>query len=221
MNKVFFDTNVLIAFVFYINSLNLKSNIAFEEYSEYFWSSFVKGEFDNRFLEKLDNLSNFYRDFQKYLDNPNQELYSDFDLYDFAKKNYENKIADDVISSINPFWNRYVGIESQISFHKIQESTSMCLKDLSSNYFSNKQCLEDIMQLTPQRTKKYSGIDRKLKSEGVMDFDRTVILDGHDFACNLSEPIDFVTFDDACFRGAENVQMLCFNSIKGKYDFET
>lgn len=65
MKKAFFDTNLDIAFVFYINSLHLKSKEAFELYSEYYWSSFVHDEFDRRYYEKLDNISEFFRDLKK------------------------------------------------------------------------------------------------------------------------------------------------------------
>ena len=58
-----------------------------------------------------------------------------------------------------------------------------------------------------------------LKLEGVHEKDRTVILDGHDFACRSNDPIDFVTFDDGCFNGAKNVEILCFSSIRGKDDY--
>lgn len=34
-----------------------------------------------------------------------------------------------------------------------------------------------------------------------------------------SDPVDFVSFDDECYFGAKNVELLCFDSIKGKYDF--
>lgn len=56
-----------------------------------------------------------------------------------------------------------------------------------------------------------------LKSEKV--FDEYSKLFWSDFACFSSEPIDFVTFDDVCFDGADNVELLCFSSVKGKYDF--
>ena len=58
-----------------------------------------------------------------------------------------------------------------------------------------------------------------LKSVGVHDSDRNIILDGHDFACFSPEPVDFITFDNGCYFGAKNVELLCFNSVKGKIDF--
>lgn len=75
------------------------------------------------------------------------------------------------------------------------------------------------MQLIPPRVNKYSKIDLMLKSNGVKDADRTIVLDGHDFACHCNSPVDFVTFDDECYCGAKNVKILCFDSIKGKDDF--
>lgn len=52
-----------------------------------------------------------------------------------------------------------------------------------------------------------------------MKKDRIITLEGHDFACFSSGPVDFVTFDEGCYNGAKNVEILCFNSVKGKHDF--
>lgn len=94
-----------------------------------------------------------------------------------------------------------------------------CLKDLSVDTSINFKNLENKMQLTPQRTNIYSNIGSMLKNEGVHETDGIITLDGHDFACFSRDPIDFVTFDENCCNGAKNIDILCFNSIKGKYDF--
>lgn len=219
MKKAFFDTNIFIAWVFYLNSLHLKSKEAFNSYSEYYWSSYVHDEFDRRCVEKLDNLSNFFFDLQKFLENPEQELYSMSDLDDFAKKNYSDKMVEDAQGSIPQFWENYIGIESQLSFFNLKNNIDKCLNDLNVDISINKKRIECIAHLTPKRTKKYNVIDSMLEVNGVKELDRTVTLDGHDFACFSSDPIDFVTFDVDCYNGAKNVNVLCFNSIKGKDDF--
>lgn len=221
MNKIFIDTNLAIAFVYYINSLHLKSLKVFEFNSEIYWSNYVKSEFNRRFNKKYDNLIEFFNDLRKYLENPEQEFYSPIDLKEFAKKRYEDKKQNDTLSSINPFWDKYIRIESQISFLNMKKSITSCLKDLTYDTFLNKQKLENNLKLTLERTNNYSKIDEMLKLEGVSKEDRHVTLDGHDFACYNSEPVDFVTFDDDCCNGAKNVEILCFNSIKGKYDLKT
>ncbi len=220
MNKVFLDTNVLISWVFIINSLHFKSEKVFEAYSEFFWSTFVKKEFDASYGDKLDCLLDFFRKLQKYLENPEKEFYSIGDLLKFAKENYSGELLRNIKSSIFPFWNEYLGFESQIFFLDMEKSIEYCLNDLSLNLESNKLKLEKLMQLSPIRKKNYHNLDAMLESYGVHDEDRIVTLDGHDFACFSSEPVDFVTFDDNCFNGANNLDVLCFNSIKGKYDFK-
>ena len=219
MKKAFFDTNVLIAFVFLLNSLHSKSQKAFDKYDEFFWSNFVKDEFDRRYFNKQKNVKLFFKDLQKYLKNPNQEFFSAFDLNNFARKNYSGKLRDDAKSSISPFWEEYLGVETQISFLNMKNAIDFCLRDISLTLNNSKKNLENKMRLTPQRTNNYFYIDKLLKNQGVEDADRTVTLDGHDFACFNSSPVDFVTFDDACFNGASNVEALCFESVKGKYDF--
>lgn len=217
--KAFFDTNLVIAFVFHINSLHNKSKKAFDSYSAVYWSDFVQLEFKRRYVEKFKNLSRFFHDFQLELKNPESELYSLGDMLSFVGKNYSGKSMDDIKGSLNPFWNEYVGIESKVPFFSMKNKIDQCLNDLLVNSSVNKNEVLTNMKLTPKRTRKYSNIDRMLKYLGVKDADRTVTLDGHDFACSSSEAIDFVTFDDDCFNGARNVGNLCFASIKGKYDF--
>ena len=220
MKRAFFDTNLIIAYLFFLNSLHLQSKEAFKIYDELYWSNFVQEEFNHRFLIKQKYLKLFFNDLQKYLQNPNQEFYSYFDLKNFALDNYSGKFMEDVKSSISPFWNEYFGIETQISFFDIKKAINYCLKDLSITLNSNKKDLENIMHLTPKRTNDYPDIDILLKNNRVSDEDRIVILDGHDFACFSSDPIDFVTFDNDCFNGANSLEMLCFESVKGKHDFK-
>lgn len=217
-DKAFFDTNLAIAFVFQINSFHLKSKKAFKEYSKVYWSNFVKEEYERRYDEKLDNLLNFFKDLKLDLENSEREFYSIDDLLNYAKK-YDGKSREDIFSSLYPFWNKYSGFETQIPFYNLRNNVHDCLNDLSINTEMNGLNLERIMQLTPQRRKSYSGIDAMLKNRGVQNADRNVILDGHDFACFSSDSIDFVTFDEDCYYGARNVEILCFSSVKGKYDF--
>lgn len=220
IKNVFIDTNIAVALIFYINSLNNKSLDVFNTYSEFFWSDFVKSEFERRYNVKQKNLKSFFNDLQKYLQNPEQDLYSTSDLSSFAKNNYSGKKRMDAINSIDAFWDRYVGVESQVPFSNIKKHTSQCITDLSIDLNKNKEILERIMQLTPQRTNKYLKLDLMLKKEGVKGPDRCVTLDGHDFACKCNVPVDFVTFDEDCCNGARNIELLCFNSVKGKYDFK-
>lgn len=205
--------------VFYLNSLHLKSKNVFEAYSHYYWSSYVRDEFDKRCSQKLDNLSNFFFDLQKFLENPNKELYSMSDLNNFARNKYSDKMMDDVVNSIPQFWDKYIGIESRLSFFNLKKNIDECLNDLTIDVSNNKKKLSSVVQLTPQRTNKYRNIDAMLEDKGVEKPDRIVTLDGHDFTCFSNDPIDFVTFDVDCYNGAKNVDLLCFNSIKGKHDF--
>ena len=119
-----------------------------------------------------------------------QELYSCADLYAFVKSHYDGKELENARSSIEPFWNEYIGVESNILFFDIKNSVDACLRDIVLILKGNKDCLKEFMQLTPQRTKNYFDIVNILKSVGVHDSDRNIILD-----------------------------LLCFNSVKGKIDF--
>ncbi len=61
------------------------------------------------------------------------------------------KIENDAISSISPFWNTYIGIESQISFDNLKNNIGDCLNDLLINTEINGFNLEKNMILTPER----------------------------------------------------------------------
>ena len=219
MKKAFLDTNILIAWIFLINSLHNKSEKVFDVYSEFFWSNYVKKEFEDAYKDKYKNLFKLFFDLQKYFEFPEKEFYHYDDLKNPAIENISKSEIDNVISSLKQFWNQYFGIQSQISSFNMKTTIAACLKDLTINTNNNKQLLGNMMQLTPQRTNHYSAIDTLLESKGVHETDRIVTLDGHDFACFSSDPIDFVTFDEVCYNGAKNVEILCFNSVKGKYDF--
>ena len=219
-DEAFFDTNLPIAFVFHVDSFHHKSKEAFKSYSTVYWSDFVKKEFNNRYEEKFDNVSQFFQDFQLELEFPEKELYSFNDLTTFARRNFSGRVMEDAERSIIPFWKKYIGIESQVPFFQMRQDVDECLNDLLINTSIRKTQVLNIMQLTPQRRKSYSNIESLLKNQGVKGADRTVILDGHDFACFSSEPIDFVTFDGDCYDGACNVGILCFDSIKGKNNFK-
>lgn len=219
MKKAFLDTNILIAWIFLINSLHNKSERVFELYSEFFWSTYVKKEFEEAYKDKYKNLFKLFFDLQKYFEFPEKEFYRFFDLKNYAIENIPEGKLDNAISSFKQFWEEYFGIQSQISYFNMKTAIMDCLKDLTINTNNNKQLLVNMMQLTHQRVNPYSVIDAMLESKGVHKKDRIVTLDGHDFSCFSNDSIDFVTFDDDCYNGAKNVEILCFSSIKGKCDF--
>ncbi|MBE6502453.1 MAG: hypothetical protein E7Z79_08450 [Methanobrevibacter thaueri] len=220
MKNAFLDTNVIIAMIFLINSHHLKAKQVFNSYHHYYWSNSVVKEFNRRFGEKQINLKIFFEDLKLFMENPEKDLYSDVDLLIFLKKHYSEKLFEDSKNSIKPFWNHYIGVESMIPFLNMKKSINFCLNDLMITSVKNKEKLENKLILAPQRENDYSVIDAMLESFGVHYEDRSVILDGHDFACFSSQPVDFVTFDEDCFNGAKNVGRLCFNSVKGRFDFK-
>lgn len=87
----------------------------------FFWSDFVKEEFDNKYVSKLNNISNFFFDLKKNLEDSGKEFYSSSDLMKYATNNYSGRMMDDAKKSVNPFWNQYIGIESVIPFNVINK----------------------------------------------------------------------------------------------------
>ena len=218
--KAFWDTCLVIAFVFHINSLHYRSYDVFNSYDQHFWSNFVKKEYQRRYAEKFKNLLTFFNELNIELESPSKEFYTPFDLIQFAMKKYSDKLQDDAKNSVEPFWSEYIGIQSQVSFHNLKNNVDSCLTDLYIDTASNDNIIRNNLQLTPKRTNDYTNINMLLESQGVTKEDRHVALDAYDFALKSSDPIDFITFDKVLYSGANNSKMTCFNSIKGKKDFK-
>ena len=113
--NAFIDTNLAIAIIFYINSLHNASKNVFNTYSEFFWSYHVKDEFEERYIEKYLNLSNFFNDLQKYLENPEKEFYTLIDLKNFIRDNYSDKLMEDAMHSsdlnaANTLWSQSANV---------------------------------------------------------------------------------------------------------------
>ena len=53
MNTAFLDTNIIIAWIFLINSLHPKSVDVFNSYSQFFWSSSVVKELEKNSMLNL------------------------------------------------------------------------------------------------------------------------------------------------------------------------
>ena len=146
-------------------------------------------------------------------------MYSEYNLRNFTLNNYNGKLKEDAESSIRPFWDRYIGITSQVSFKDLMKAIEACVADLKSDTNDNKVFLEESLQLVENRKNDYPKLDYLLKAVGVSDEDRLIALDGHEFASHSPDPVDFITFDDLLFKGVCEVEILCFESVKGKYDF--
>ena len=215
--SVFLDTCVLIGHSFPINSHHSRSKTVFNEYSKYYWSGLVKGEYLFRFSEKLMNIIVFLNDLDLDLEF-DREYYTLSDLMKFASEKYSGDLRDELLSSVEPFWNKYFKSETWVDFKRLRDAINNCHQDLVQNSSSRERFLNNILTIVPKRTKDYHDLGLVIGSEGAGDNDVKIALDGHDFACKSVDPIGFVTFDDKLYRGSLKAN-LCFNSIKGEYDF--
>lgn len=105
----FVDTNVSIAYIFSIDPLNNKSMAVFGEDGGIYWSKLVKSECKNVFKSKRKILVNFFKDLANDL---KPEDFNDFkygDLENQVMRNYpEGKRRDQILSSLQKFWDNYV-----------------------------------------------------------------------------------------------------------------
>lgn len=64
------------------------------------------------------------------------------DLTDFAVNNYIGKLRKDAKKSIPIFWNKYFGIQSQVSFQNLMKAIKECTHDMKYITYNNKKLLQ-------------------------------------------------------------------------------
>ena len=77
------------------------------------------------------------------------------------------------------------------------------------------------VNLSRKRMESYENINNQLLALGVHEPDNQVILDAHDYNLSLDEAVDFITFDDFCYKGATSIDEFSFNDVKTVSDFHT
>ena len=85
--------------------------------------------------------------------------------------------------------------------------------DLNNRTYQKANNIHNLFDQEIVRTKVYPKIFAKFKMGGC---DKEIILDAHDLGIN--HPIDFITFDDECKKGA-SIDGLFFNNVLGRFDF--
>ena len=215
----FVDTNVSIAYTFLIDPLNNNSINSFREYVNIFWSKLVKKEFNNVFISKKEVLVRFYK---KLLNDLKQESIHNLTIDDLEKYvkqgNYSKRDYNQIKGSLSYFWDRYLVNESFPSLVSLENAIDLCLRDLRIMSYTRKSELENNLQLTSERQRKYSNLNNKLRRNGVHPPDNEIILDAHDYNLNTSHDLDFLTFDKKCCKGAK-LQDFSFHDVKYKSDF--
>jgi len=215
----FVDTNVSIAYMFSIDPLNNKSISVFSEYEYIFWSKLVKKECKQVFKNKKKILVRFYKDLVNYLKPENFHDFSFEDLKKYVLEKYpKGKKREQILSSLSKFWNNYVN-ESFPTYDSFIQSTNNCLNDLKSLLYSRKEKWEENTLLTEDRQEKYPELKKKLKSLKVHSPDDEIVLDAHDFNLRNNFLLDFITFDQDCYKGVFQIKEFHFNKVKGKYDY--
>lgn len=65
----------------------------------------------------------------------------------------------------------------------------------------------------------YKDIFEELLSFNMQKNDANIILDAHDFSLSIGNQLDFITFDNNCFKGAYSLN-LAFNEVKGLNNYK-
>lgn len=214
----FLDTNVPIAYLFLFEPSNSYSEKIFEEYDDIYWSSNVINEFNNRVSEKQEYILEFYYDLDIYL-NEISELINIGMIFSYLKNNDYGKKENDIKSSFKYFWNSYFPYEEYIPISHMKEALKDFRRELSNKLHQRRNFINSYLILPQERTYSYFNIKKNLKNLDLHNSDIEIILDGHDVGLNLDNPLDFITFDKLCGKGA-NMESLSFNKVKTHKDYE-
>ena len=202
----FVDTNVSIAYIFSIDPLNNKSMAVFREYNDIYWSKLVKGECKKVFKNKRKILVKFYKDLANDIKPDDFHDFKFNNLKKYVIKNYsKGKKRDQILSSLEKFWDNYVG-EQFPTYTSFNQAIQSCLGDLKRFVYSRKNQWEQNILLTYDRVKKYLALKRKLNSLKVHSPDDEIVLDAHDFNLRKDFLLDFITFDGDCYNGVSQIQ---------------
>lgn len=202
----FVDTNVSIAFIFSIDPLNNKSMAVFREYDNIYWSKLVKKEYKKVFKNKRKILVKFYKDLANDIKPDDFHDFKFNNLKKYVIKNYsKGKKRDQILSSLEKFWDNYVG-EQFPTCASFNQAIQNCLGDLKRFVYSRKNQWEQNILLTYDRVKKYLALKRKLNSLKVHSPDDEIVLDAHDFNLRKDFLLDFITFDGDCYNGVSQIQ---------------
>ena len=80
----FLDTNVHLAYVFSIEPMNIIAKKIFRLYDKYFWSNYVRQEFEHWFNQKQTSLYSFFNDLQYTIEKSNKTYFTKHEMMQFA-----------------------------------------------------------------------------------------------------------------------------------------
>ena len=214
----FLDTNVPLAYVFSIEPKNTIAKKIFKLYDKYFWSNNVRQEFEHRFNQKQTTLSSFFNELQHNVEKSNTAYFTKREMMQFADDwDYDSeKQQKDIIQAAKNFWKIYLPYTSRPEKMELENKLREFLMDLNSRTYQKANNVPNLFDQEIVRTKKYPKIFAKFAKFKMGECDKEIILDAHDFGIN--HPIDFITFDDECNKGA-SIEGLSFNNVLGRFDF--
>ena len=178
----------------------------FREYDNIYWSKLVKKEYKKVFKNKRKILVKFYKDLANDIKPDDFHDFKFNNLKKYVIKNYsKGKKRDQILSSLEKFWDNYVG-EQFPTCASFNQAIQNCLGDLKRFVYSRKNQWEQNILLTYDRVKKYLALKRKLNSLKVHSPDDEIVLDAHDFNLRKDFLLDFITFDGDCYNGVSQIQ---------------
>ena len=130
----------------------------------------------------------------------------------------DGKRRDQILSSLQKFWDNYVN-ERFPTYNSFIQAIQICLNDLRNLVYSRKSQWEQDLLLTDARVEKYINLKKKLNSLKVHSPDDDIVLDAHDFNLKKDFPLDFITFDGDFYEGVSQIKEFKFNKVKGKHDY--
>jgi hypothetical protein len=187
--SIFYDTNVLIGYVFKWDPWHVYSLNSFKDKRKKYWSKTVQEEFNSKIEKMIENDKKFLSLIELKLNNYDELLTKDKLLKIAFKIKIKHRNKESIINGIWEFANLNYEVESEELSYKIENIISEFRYDINSKKNSCKQYLTIHI-----RNEKYTELKNKLELK-IHFPDSEIFLDAHDL-CILKEPdLEVITSD--------------------------
>lgn len=225
----FYDTNVLIGYIYSIDPLNEVSKKAIDKKNNNYYSEHVKGEVESVAFRKDREYAKFLRKVSKIINKT-----GDNDLIDLSEvhnaisrfKKIGELDVDNMRSAIEVIWQE-LGFDENTDAFKVKSNFNNYLNSFQSRHRSYRiQCFNN-MGCIPAYSQKDKAVLNKIKKESLRrddclhEADEKILFDVHEYMKNNpNDDLLFVSGDKRFVKAISIlIDVLAFNSVIYLEDF--
>ncbi|MBQ6813470.1 MAG: hypothetical protein IJP12_02405 [Methanobrevibacter sp.] len=209
--NLFLDTNVIIGFIFSLNSLHkLSKKIFSKTHHTYFYSNTVKDEVDLVFDRKKEEYKTFLRTINHHLEKlKNTRIISIFEMHKIIDK--INKIGkfsnEDMHSTFNKMWKYFDFAENQ-EISTIIVFIEKLIEELKSLHDNRKNYLLESIKEIPNHSSKNQKVLRMIEKENLREHldekDEKILFDLNEYASKYPQlDLCLVSWDDGFIKAVK------------------